>query len=198
MPKATFYNLPREKQNKVIQAAREEFVRAKDGEILIKNIVISAGIPRGSFYQYFETKEDLVDFLMENHFLKTKKVFLQKLLEFNGDIISAFEDIFKNMISTENKENVDLERKIMENIKRFQERHSIHICLLKDKKLFKEISIDKEKFRIESEDDLESVIHIIISIFIKNIIDLQNGNSEEKVLENVKRDLNYLRCGILK
>ena len=60
MPKATFYNLPREKQNKVIQAAREEFVRAKDGEILIKNIVISAGIPRGSFYQYFETKEDLV------------------------------------------------------------------------------------------------------------------------------------------
>ena len=198
MPKATFYNLPREKQNKVIQAAREEFVRAKDGEILIKNIVISAGIPRGSFYQYFETKEDLVDFLMENHFLKTKKVFLQKLLEFNGDIISAFEDIFKNMISTENKENVDLERKIMENIKRFQERHSIHICPLKDKKLFKEISIDKEKFRIESEDDSESVIHIIISIFIKNIIDLQNGNSEEKVLENVKRDLNYLRCGILK
>lgn len=198
MPKTTFYNLPKEKQNKVIQAAREEFVRAKDGEILIKNIVISAGIPRGSFYQYFETKEDLVDFLMENHFQKMRKAFLEKLLEFNGDIVLAFEDIFKNMISNQNKEKVDLERKIMENIKRFQERRSISTCPLKDKKILKEIPVDKEKFKIESEDDLQSVIHIIMSILLKNIIDLQNGNSEENVLENVKRDLDYLRFGILK
>lgn len=198
MPKTTFYNLPKEKQNKVIQAAREEFVRAKDGEILIKNIVISAGIPRGSFYQYFETKEDLVDFLMENHFQKMRKAFLEKLLEFNGDIVLAFEDIFKNMISNQNKEKVDLERKIMENIKRFQERRSISTCPLKDKKILKEIPVDKEKFKIESEDDLQSVIHIIMSILLKNIIDLQNGNSEESVLENVKRDLDYLRFGILK
>lgn len=198
MPKSTFYNLPKEKQNKVIQAAREEFVRAKDGEILIKNIVISAGIPRGSFYQYFETKEDLVDFLMENHFMKMKKAFLEKLLEFDGDVIVAFEEIFKNMISNQNKEKVDLERKIIENIKRFQERRSISTCPLKDKKLLKEIPIDKEKFKIESEDDLESVVHIIMSILLKNIIDLQNGNSEKNVLKNVKRDLDYVRFGILK
>ena len=54
MPTNTFYNLPKEKQEKVLEAAKEEFFRAKDGNVLVKNIVISAGIPRGSFYQYFE------------------------------------------------------------------------------------------------------------------------------------------------
>ena len=60
MPKSTFYNLPKEKQDKVLEAARKEFFRAEDDEILIKNIVADAKIPRGSFYQYFESKEDLL------------------------------------------------------------------------------------------------------------------------------------------
>ena len=60
MPKSTFYNLPKEKQDKVLEAAKKEFFRAEDGEILIKNIVVDAKIPRGSFYQYFESKEDLL------------------------------------------------------------------------------------------------------------------------------------------
>ena len=66
MPTNTFYNLPKEKQDKVLEAAKEEFFRAKDGNVLVKNIVISAGIPRGSFYQYFESKEDLIDFISNN------------------------------------------------------------------------------------------------------------------------------------
>ena len=49
MPKSTFYNLPKEKQDKVLEAARKEFFRAEDDEILIKNIVADAKIPRGSF-----------------------------------------------------------------------------------------------------------------------------------------------------
>ena len=65
MPKSTFYNLPKEKQDKVLEAARKEFFRAEDGEILIKNIVVDAKIPRGSSYQYFESKEDFACLLIK-------------------------------------------------------------------------------------------------------------------------------------
>ena len=65
MPKKTFYNLPEEKRNKIIEAAKEEFSRVPIHEASIKNIVENSGIARGSFYQYFDSKEDLFDVVFE-------------------------------------------------------------------------------------------------------------------------------------
>jgi AcrR family transcriptional regulator len=57
MPKPTFFNLSTDKKENLIQAARREFSRAPLHEALISNIVKSAEISRGSFYQYFDDKE---------------------------------------------------------------------------------------------------------------------------------------------
>jgi TetR/AcrR family transcriptional regulator len=59
MPKDTFLNLPEEKQNKIFDAAVEEFSARRFSEASINQIVKNAGIARGSFYQYFADKEDL-------------------------------------------------------------------------------------------------------------------------------------------
>ena len=66
MPKKTFYNLSLEKQNVIIEAAKKEFSRVPVSEASIANIVTTAGIARGSFYQYFESKEDLFAFVFES------------------------------------------------------------------------------------------------------------------------------------
>ena len=60
MPKETFMNLPDVKKNKIIRAAKKEFERVPYEQASIKNIVEDANIARGSFYQYFESKEDLL------------------------------------------------------------------------------------------------------------------------------------------
>ena len=60
MPKETFLKLPNEKKEKIIKAAQKEFERVPIEEVSIKNIVENAEIARGSFYQYFESKEDLL------------------------------------------------------------------------------------------------------------------------------------------
>lgn len=60
MPKETFFNLAEEKKEKIINAAKKEFKRVPLEQASIKNIVEDAGIARGSFYQYFESKEDLM------------------------------------------------------------------------------------------------------------------------------------------
>ena len=61
MPTNTFFHLPEEKQQRLLDAAQIEFSRHSLQEASIANIVKLAGIPRGSFYQYFENKADLPD-----------------------------------------------------------------------------------------------------------------------------------------
>ncbi|MFO7636481.1 MAG: TetR/AcrR family transcriptional regulator [Clostridia bacterium] len=59
IPKQTFHNLPAEKKDKIIRAALEEFTERTFTEASIACIVRASGIPRGSFYQYFDDKMDL-------------------------------------------------------------------------------------------------------------------------------------------
>jgi AcrR family transcriptional regulator len=59
MPKETFFNLNEDKKNKIYDAAVLEFSTRRFSEASINQIVKTADISRGSFYQYFEDKEDL-------------------------------------------------------------------------------------------------------------------------------------------
>jgi TetR/AcrR family transcriptional regulator len=59
MPKETFFNLSEEKKQKIFDAAVFEFSKRRFSEASINQIIKNAGISRGSFYQYFENKEDI-------------------------------------------------------------------------------------------------------------------------------------------
>ncbi len=65
MPNPTFYNIDREKQEKILSAAMKEFSRKTYSNISIARIIKAAGIPRGSFYQYFEGLEDLYRYVLQ-------------------------------------------------------------------------------------------------------------------------------------
>ena len=88
MPTNTFFRLPEEKRQRFMDAAWEEFTRVGFNDVSIIRIIQNAHIPRGSFYQYFEDKEDLFSYL-----LKEGKVFiiskLVELLRKNGGDIYA-------------------------------------------------------------------------------------------------------------
>ena len=81
MPKDTFIKLSQEKKDKIINAAKREFTRANLREASIKNIVEEAGIARGSFYQYFESKEDLLQYLLKEHVEEMDKNVLKTIKE---------------------------------------------------------------------------------------------------------------------
>lgn len=65
MPEQTFYNLPDEKREKILDAAIEEFAERGYQAASISKMVAAAGIAKGSFYQYFADKEDLYRYLLE-------------------------------------------------------------------------------------------------------------------------------------
>jgi len=63
--KKTFYNLPEEKQKKIIDVAVKEFAGQGYQQASINNIIAHLGIAKGSMYQYFDNKENLFLFIFE-------------------------------------------------------------------------------------------------------------------------------------
>lgn len=95
MPKETFHNLDADKQERIMLAARKEFSAHPLQEASIAKIIKMAGISRGSFYQYFEDKEDLY-----YYFFQTLRKDSQQTLEYqlsvsDGDLFVAAKSYFK-------------------------------------------------------------------------------------------------------
>lgn len=59
MTKQTFLNLPKEKREHIINIAIDEFAEYGLENASTNRIVEKSGISKGSFYQYFEDKQDL-------------------------------------------------------------------------------------------------------------------------------------------
>ncbi|MCQ6349569.1 TetR/AcrR family transcriptional regulator, partial [Bacillus cereus] len=95
MPKQTFFNLEREKKELLIQAAMKEFSRVPLFEASISNIIKDAGIPRGSFYQYFEDKEDVFFFLLNDHSKRDNEKFISILKENEGDLFDSYIELYQ-------------------------------------------------------------------------------------------------------
>ena len=68
MPKDTFFNLDESKREKIVKAAKAEFLNNPLRKARVSNIVTEASIPRGSFYQYFEDLDDLYYYIVEQVF----------------------------------------------------------------------------------------------------------------------------------
>lgn len=93
MPTERFLNLPQEKRQRILSAAMEEFTRVPYDEVSINRIICGAHIPRGSFYQYFEGKKDLLDFIMQGYGEGLRKLMDDGLASTGGDLFAVFTDV---------------------------------------------------------------------------------------------------------
>lgn len=103
MPTATFYRLPEEKRTRLLEAAWEEFTRVPFAEASINRIIADARIPRGSFYQYFEDKEDLFNHLLDQIRDKLLALLDAVLQETKGDIFAMPVGLLDALIGEDGK-----------------------------------------------------------------------------------------------
>ncbi|MEE3488018.1 MAG: TetR/AcrR family transcriptional regulator [Bulleidia sp.] len=81
----TFYRLDEEKRRRLILAARKEFLAYPFEKSSINRILEDAEIPKGSFYQYFDGKEDLFYAVIESiaaKLMELQRKHHQSLLDF--------------------------------------------------------------------------------------------------------------------
>ena len=95
MCKETFLRLPQEKRTRFLDAAWEEFTRVSFADVSINQIVRRAGVPRGSFYQYFEDKEDLFSYLLTEVRERFAETYRQVVEDAGGDIFQAQLDCYE-------------------------------------------------------------------------------------------------------
>lgn len=89
MPKDTFCNLSDAKKRRIFDAAVQEFSTRRFSEASINQIVKAAGIPRGSFYQYFSDKEDVFRYMFEEIVREKREIILR------ADVLDPDADVFE-------------------------------------------------------------------------------------------------------
>ncbi len=94
MPSNTFLNLPEDKQTRLMDAASREFSAKPYNEASINKIIQEAGIPRGSFYMYFQDKEELFRYLVHGYVEQLLMVLEEALLREGGDVFAAMRALF--------------------------------------------------------------------------------------------------------
>lgn len=174
MPTTTFNNLPEEKKELILAAARKEFARVSINDASINKIIQDANISRGSFYMYFKGKKDLLYYILSEYLTQLIDGTEQAFKNSQGDIFAVFIDIYDFTISysTERKQ----EMAILANL--FAGMHSGVIRSDEDvniQELFKlrgkapdpeEIwnLMDVRNMNINSKDDWEDLLTILFSI----------------------------------
>ena len=165
MPKQTFFNLKEDKKEKIEKALIKEFSRNSFEKASISNIILEANIPRGSFYQYFEDKEDAIYYIIDKYLEKEKNKIYQYLLRNKGDIFETAVNIYEDMAKiTERDENERLLKNILQEVKK----NNINIfgeCkeMLRSKRTIEKM-INKEELKVENDDDLQYFLRILNAI----------------------------------
>lgn len=203
MPKQTFIKLPNDKKETLISAAMKEFSRAPLFEASISNIIKEAGIPRGSFYQYFEDKEDLYYFLLDEYSQRLRTRFISILKKQNGDIMETFIESYRMMLinlqSIESRQffrnaflnmNYKAENTLTPDVSKEQ----LHTRLAEVVGL-----VDQDKLNITDETELVHVLKIMKAITFQNLILVfAKDLSIEESLRNYTLEVNLLKKGLVK
>lgn len=200
MPTETFFKLTEEKRKKIIEAGKDEFSSVSLDEASIKNIAEKAGIARGSFYQYFKSKKDLLFFILEENRETMEKKLNRIIKESDGEIFNIYISIYDDMTSKcFDNMNRDIYRRIFENLKTNDESvfEGMEEKKKQDFKNFKNL-IDKSKLKIESDLDIDLIIQILNAITMSSVVRSIKYTSSEKAREEFLKKIEFIKKGIEK
>ncbi|KMY54061.1 TetR family transcriptional regulator [Bacillus sp. FJAT-27231] len=201
MPKQTFFHLPKDKRDTLIQAAKKEFSRVPLHEASIANIIKEAEIPRGSFYQYFEGKEDLYYYLLNQISEKNNERFITTLKEKNGDIFEAFIASFQFMIQNHRNQeyknffkntflnmNYKMENTLANNIYE-ENRKNQYLSMIR--------LINTKNLNIRDEREIQHVLKIIVSVTFHNLVQVFGKDlTDEEALKYYVEQMELLKRGL--
>ncbi|WP_409274916.1 TetR/AcrR family transcriptional regulator [Neobacillus sp. SCS-31] len=173
MPKVTFFNLPEDKRQTLIQAVRQEFSRVPLNQASITNIITAANIPRGSFYQYFEDKEDAFFFLLNELIKEDKENFISLLRQNDGDLFDTMCDFFRLILTKEDTHQF-LKNIFLNMTHKIESAYARIFIDIEEDGSFKEAVssfIDQSALNISNDRELLYVMKIIIAVTLRNLIE---------------------------
>lgn len=197
MPKQTFLNLEKEKQNKILEAAVTEMEMYLLDDFSINRVIKNADISRGSFYQYFEDKDDLISYVLREFTEKVKECITSMISE-KGITLETAKDALKFIVGLVSDDRI---KAIMRNL--FS---SIKLCdnrlvgLVSDGEILMSefvLKVDRTKLRFTSEREVFLLVEMGINMFrdtaVKCMTDIENA---EKYIEDYEIKVRMLEEGV--
>lgn len=212
MPTDTFFNLPKAKQARIIDAARIEFSRVSLKDASVANIVKIAEIPRGSFYQYFADKEDLYFYYFQSLRQNSKRDLIESIKTAKGDLFLGINDYFSKLVPEifegehalfyknlfMNMDYREFKRVTPEWEKNRRQQRDAH---QKEKNELLEM-IDSSKLMLNSTDELKLLFQLLMQITMSTISEAQVQQFEqpnyelEQVYEKFYLKINWIKNGV--
>ena len=172
-------------------------------EASINRIVHDADISRGSFYTYFEDKQDLLKWLIyaqaEQHF----KNYIERLRENGGDLWDMLENVFdRGMDLMERAGLIDIFQNLTKSTKfmdifRGGPESDPQVCRENQKfmkLLYENIDQDKEPISREALNELIEMHMVVFIMSLKRFF--RDGGDREEASEYYKRHIHMLHYGI--
>ncbi len=186
MPKSTFYNLNDEKREKIEKALRNEFSKNLFEKTSISNIIEEAQIPRGSFYQYFEDKEDALKHIIKSFLAKEKEEIKKLLIKNAGDIFVTTLDLYSYFVD---KSYDETEKRLFQNIMNKLRNENVNIFDSIELKKFKSLKdidenncyINTDLLNIDNENDIIYILKILTCVLRTEIIDVMHGKVSKEM-----------------
>ena len=200
MPSSRFLKLPEEKRSKILRAVHSELAQFPVDELSINRIIHSADISRGSFYQYFEDKDDLLEYVFSDFRQVMTKEIKASIERNRGDMFEVGMDILKKIVAMGSREE---NRRIFVNVFLYVKvaQSSLERVIADEEALVNGFVryIDRSRLKFTSDEEVRELMKLGLALFKDSICrcfaDIDNAS---EIMDNFRKRVEIIKYGAWK
>lgn len=203
MIKKTFYNLPYEKRKRITDAVIKEFMERPNEKVSINRIIKTAEISRGSFYQYFDDKVDLIEIITKTMFEESNNKAKEILKLSCGDLFVMYIKMFDYFGDySSQKQTMKIMRNIVDSFKANDDLVSEYLknrfnMALTNNEIY--TMVDKQNLKFQDNESVKCLIEILTQVLKNAIFDVfVAGSDREEVRERLIKKIDIIKQGAVK
>ena len=203
MIKKTFYNLPYEKRKRITDAVIKEFMERPNEKVSINRIIKTAGISRGSFYQYFDDKVDLIEIITKTMFDESNNKAKEILKLSCGDIFVMYIKMFDYFGDyCKQKQSMKIMRNIVESFKANDDLVSEYLknrfnIALTNNEIY--LMVDRQNLKFQDNESVKCLIEILTQVLKNSVFDVfVAGCDREEVRSTLVKKIEIIKQGAVK
>ena len=203
MIKKTFYNLPYEKRKRITDAVIKEFMERPNEKVSINRIIKTAEISRGSFYQYFDDKVDLIEIITKTMFEESSNKAKEILKLSCGDLFVMYIKMFDYFGDySSQKQTMKIMRNIVDSFKANDDLVSEYLknrfnIALTNNEIY--LMVDRQNLKFQDNESVKCLIEILTQVLKNAIFDVfVAGSDREEVRERLIKKIDIIKQGAVK
>ena len=203
MIKKTFYTLPYEKRKRITDAVIKEFMERPNEKVSINRIIKTAEISRGSFYQYFDDKVDLIEIITKTMFDESSNK-AKEILKLSCGVLFVMYikmfDYFDDYSSQ--KQTMKIMRNIVDSFKANDDLVSEYLknrfnMALTNNEIY--TMVDRQNLKFQDNESVKCLIEILTQVLKNAIFDVfVAGSDREEVRERLIKKIDIIKQGAVK